>query len=265
MKNIESPTAEALPGFFYAWKLEGERMAKRSDARDAAREEYIARRQKGEKVNLKELAETLGISYDTLRHWKTRDKWDSQIKRKPGGQPRNKNAVGNRGGAPRGNKNAEKDGAYSAIFFNRLSEDELAIFNDAPRGAVDALKHEMGILKLREKKILDKIKEYEEMDEDTLIVNNVMDMRVPGGRGEHKQDGANQNMGMYFKDTPFARVLKLQEALYKVQGRIATVAGALRAAEESDRRAALEAQRLELMRMKVTGEVDDDGEDGDEP
>ena len=42
------------------------------------------------------------------------------------------------------------------------------------------------------------------MDEDTLIVNNVMDMRVPGGRGEHKQDGANQNMGMYFKDTPFA-------------------------------------------------------------
>ena len=199
MKNMESPTAEALRGFLYAWKLEGERMAKRSDARDAAREEYIARRQKGEKVNLKELAETLGISYDTLRHWKTRDKWDSQIKRKPGGQPRNKNAVGNRGGAPRGNKNAEKDGAYSAIFFNRLSEDELAIFNDAPRGAVDALKHEMGILKLREKKILDKIKEYEEMDEDTLIVNNVMDMRVPGGRGEHKQDGANQNMGMYFK------------------------------------------------------------------
>lgn len=59
--------------------------------------------------------------------------------------------------------------------------------------------------------------------------------------------------------------MKLQEALYKVQGRIATVAGALRAAEESDRRAALEAKRLELMRMKVTGEVDDDGEDGDEP
>lgn len=231
-------------------------MAKRSDARDAAREEYIARRQKGEKVNLKELAKKFDTSYDTLRHWKTRDKWDDQIKRKPGGQPRNRNAVGNRGGAPKRNKNAEKDGAYSAIFFSQLSEDDLAIFNGAPRGAVDALRHEMGILKLREKKILDKIKEYEEMDEGALIVNNVMDMRVPGGRGERKQDGANQNMGMYFKDTPFARVLKLQEALYKVQGRIATVAGALRVAEESDRRAALEERRLELMRMKITGEVD---------
>lgn len=238
-------------------------MAKRSDARDAAREEYIARRQKGEKVNLKELAKKFDTSYDTLRHWKTRDKWDDQIKRKPGGQPRNRNAVGNRGGAPKRNKNAEKDGAYSAIFFSQLSEEDLAIFDGAPRGAVDALRHEMGILKLREKKILDKIKEYEEMDEGALIVNNVMDMRVPGGRGERKQDGANQKMGMYFKDTPFARVLKLQEALYKVQGRIATVAGALRAAEESDRRAALEERRLELMRMKITGEVDDGEGDDD--
>ena len=238
-------------------------MAKRSDARDAAREEYIARRQKGDKVNLKELAKKFDTSYDTLRHWKTRDKWDDQIKRKPGGQPRNRNAVGNRGGAPKRNKNAEKDGAYSAIFFSQLSEEDIAIFDGAPRGAVDALRHEMGILKLREKKILDKIKEYEEMDEGALIVNNVMDMRVPGGRGERKQDGANQNMGIYFKDTPFARVLKLQEALYKVQGRIATVAGALRAAEESDRRAALEERRLELMRMKITGEVDDGEGDDD--
>lgn len=239
-------------------------MAQRSEARDAARKEYIARRQKGEKINLSELAAKYGVNYDTLRHWKTRDKWDSQVKRRRGGQPGNRNAAGNTGGAPRGNKNAEKDGAYSAIFFNRLSDEELDVFNGAPRGAVEALKHEMGILKLREKKILDKIKEYEDMDEDALIINNVMDMRVPGGRGDRKQDGANQNMGMYFKDTPFARVLKLQEALYKLQGRIATVAGALRAAEESDRRAELERQRLELMRMKVTGEVDD-GEDGDEP
>ena len=238
-------------------------MAQRSEARDAARNEYIARRQKGEKINLSELAAKYGVNYDTLRHWKTRDKWDSQVKRRRGGQPGNRNAAGNTGGAPRGNKNAEKDGAYSAIFFNKLSDEELDVFNGAPRGVVEALKHEMGILKLREKKILDKIKEYEDMDEGTLIINNVMDMRVPGGRGDRKQDGANQNMGMYFKDTPFARVLKLQEALYKLQGRIATVAGALRAAEESDRRAELERQRLELMRMKVTGEVDD-GEDGDE-
>ena len=74
-------------------------------------------------------------------------------------------------------------------------------------------------------------------------------------------------MDMEMKDTPFARIQKLQEALYKVQGRAATIAGALRQAEENDRRYELERERLELARMKATGEVEvDDAEtvaDGD--
>ena len=60
-----------------------------------------------------------------------------------------------------------------------------------------------------------------------------------------------------------ARILKLQDALYKTQGRIAAVAGALRAAEEADRRMELERQRLELLRIRATGEVPEGGdEDG---
>lgn len=62
----------------------------------------------------------------------------------------------------------------------------------------------------------------------------------------------NQTMGMYSKDSAFSRVLKLQEALYKVQGRIAKIADSLRALEESDRRMALEKQRLEILRMRAT-------------
>ncbi len=238
-------------------------MARRSGERDAARAEYIARKKKDGVVNLRQLAADLGLKYNTVRHWKSDDQWDGKIKRRPGGQRRNKNAVGNTGGAPTGNRNAEKDGAYSAIFFDKLTPGEKAIFEDAPRGGVDALKHEMGILKLREKKILDKIKQYEDTPEDELITSSVMDMRVPGknSAGE-KVDGAVQNIGMYSKDTPFARILKLQEALYKTQGRIASVASALRAAEEADRRMELERERLEIMRIKATGEVP--GEDGDE-
>ena len=122
----------------------------------------------------------------------------------------------------------------------------------------------MGLLKLRELKILEKIKEYEDMDPDTLITSSVLDMRVPGktGKGGKKEDGKVQTMGMYSRDTPFARILKLQDALYKTQGRIAAVAGALRAAEEADRRMELERQRLDLVRIKVTGEIPD--KDGDE-
>ena len=83
-----------------------------------------------------------------------------------------------------------------------------------------------------------------------------MDMRVPGGRGKDKKDGAVQSMGMYSKDSAFNRALKLQEALYKVQGRIAKIADSLRALEESERRMELERERLALLRMRATGAVD---------
>ena len=69
-------------------------------------------------------------------------------------------------------------------------------------------------------------------------------------------------MGMYSKDSAFSRVLKLQEALYKVQGRIAKIADSLRALEESDRRMELEKQRLEILRMRATGAVDVPDPDG---
>ena len=118
-------------------------------------------------------------------------------------------------------------------------------------------------LKVREFRIMEKIAQYEAEPEDTLHLSSVLDMRKPGGRGAAKEDGKNQQMGMYTKDSAFNRVMKLQEALYKVQGRIAHIADSLRAQEEADRRIEIERQRLEIMRMRATGavlfpDVDDD-------
>lgn len=85
-------------------------MARRSDERDAARAEYIARMEKDGEVNLRQLADDLHLKYDTVRRWKAKDGWGPPAPRKPGGQPGNKNAVGNPGGgAPVGNENAMKD------------------------------------------------------------------------------------------------------------------------------------------------------------
>lgn len=243
-------------------------MPKRSEKRDTAKAEYIARKSRGERVNLRELAEKLGASYQTLRNWKAADKWDEACpKKKRGGQPGNQNSKGKRNaaghheGAPAGNKNAEKDGAYSAVFFDMLTDSEKALIAQTPTGGRAALEHEMQILKYREHKILAKIAEYESQPEDALFVASLLDMRVPGGKGKDRQDGKIQNMGMYSKDSAFSRVLKLQEALYKVQGRIAKIADSLRALEESDRRMELEKQRLEILRMRATGAVDIDAPD----
>jgi uncharacterized protein YjcR len=235
-------------------------MPKRSDKRDTAKAEYVAQKSKGEKVNLRELAEALGVTYQTLRNWKAADKWDATLpKKKRGGQPGNrnsaghKNAAGSHDGAPLGNKNAEKDGAYSAIFFDMLDDTDRAIAEGTPTGSREALEHELQIAKVREHRILQKIAQYEAEPEDTLHISSLLDMRVPGGRGDKKQDGVNQNMGMYSKDSAFARVMKLQEALYKVQGRITKIADSLRAMEENEKRMELEHQRLDLMRMRATG------------
>ena len=134
-----------------------------------------------------------------------------------------------------------------------------------PLGSREALEHEMQILKFREHRIMAKIAEYEDAPEDALYLTSLLDMRLPAGRGKDKQDGAVQNMGMYSKDSAFGRALKLQEALYKVQGRIAKIADSLRALEESQRRMELERERLELLRMRATGAVDvPDPEDGEE-
>lgn len=238
-------------------------MPKRSEKRDTAKAEYIARKSKGENVNLKELAEAQGVNYQTLRNWKKADKWDEELpKKKRGGQPGNKNsqgrknAAGSHNGAPRGNKNAEKDGAYSAVFFDMLSDSEKELAAITPTGGKEALTHELQILKVREHRILTKLSEYENAEEDKLYVNSVMDMRVPGGKGKDKADGKVQTMGMYNKDSAFARSLKLQEALYKVQGRIATIVNSLRSLEESDRRIELEKRRLEILEMKATGVIE---------
>ena len=44
-------------------------MPKRSEKRDAAKAEYLARKGRGELVDLRELAEGLGVNYQTLRNW----------------------------------------------------------------------------------------------------------------------------------------------------------------------------------------------------
>lgn len=47
-------------------------MPKRSEKRDTAKAEYIARKARGEEVSLRELAKEQGVGYQTLRNWKAR-------------------------------------------------------------------------------------------------------------------------------------------------------------------------------------------------
>jgi uncharacterized protein YjcR len=93
--------------------------------RDPNREQaFLIYKQYDGKIDLVEIASQLNLPDGTIRGWKSKDKWEQQLngtlqkntersKRNRGGQPGNKNAVGNDGGAPPENKNAEKFGFFS--------------------------------------------------------------------------------------------------------------------------------------------------------
>lgn len=235
-------------------------MARRSEKRERAKALYVARKGAGRRVNLRELAAELEVPYQSLRNWKSADGWDQALPRKKrGGQPGNqnsrgkKNAAGPHPGAPTGNKNAEKDGAYSAVLLDMLTDQEREVADAAPLESREALEHEMRVLKVRENRILTAIARYEKEPEETLHLSSAMAMT-----GE-------KEMVLESKDTAFSRGLKLQEALHKVQGRIVRVADSLRALEENLRREDLERERLEILRMRATGAVEVELPEGEAP
>lgn len=85
-------------------------------------------------MKLIDIAKELDLPPGTIRRWKSSYKWDSERSdkkkanvRNKGGQPKNKNAVGNPGGAaPPENKNAEKHG----LFTKYLPAETLALIDE---------------------------------------------------------------------------------------------------------------------------------------
>lgn len=110
----------------------------RSPKRDQAYQIWI---DSGGNKKLKDIAAELEVSETQVRKWKNQDRWNSNVtnpnsnvtKRKHGGQPGNKNAVGH--GAPKRNKNAEKYGFFSKY----LPEETVSIIQEMPEDPLDVL------------------------------------------------------------------------------------------------------------------------------
>ncbi|WP_369878251.1 phage terminase small subunit [Bacillus sp. JNUCC-21] len=85
-------------------------------------------------MKYKDLAEKYGVSVNTIKSWKQRHGWEREkgapseksVHTKKGGQPGNKNALGNNGGAPERNRNAVSHGFFSKY----LPEETLSIMEE---------------------------------------------------------------------------------------------------------------------------------------
>ncbi len=103
--------------------------------RDPKRDEaFEIFKKHGGNIKNREIANILGVPEKTIGAWKSKDKWNEKLNgvlqknerstpKKRGGQPGNKNAVGNNGGAPKRNTNAVKHG----LFAKYLPEETLEI------------------------------------------------------------------------------------------------------------------------------------------
>lgn len=123
-------------------------------------------------MKYKEIAEKYGVSLNTVKSWKVRYKWDKKgvhtkskkvcTQKNKGGAPKgNKNAVGH--GAPPNNRNAEKYGFFS----KHLPEETVSIIQEMPEDPLDVLWDQIQIAYaaiIRAQKIM-----YVKDQEDTSI------------------------------------------------------------------------------------------------
>ena len=146
---------------------------KRDPRRDQAKE--IQLKSNGKKV-LKVFANELIVSDSQIRKWKSIDKWADELKgnvtnsksnvtNKGGAPPGNKNAIGNKGNKtaspPKRNKNAVKTGEYETIFADMLSDEEKDIYSTMNDDPFFILEEEIRILKIRQYRMLKRIKDAE--------------------------------------------------------------------------------------------------------
>ncbi|MFI8709955.1 phage terminase small subunit-related protein [Bacillus sp. NPDC077411] len=162
---------------------------KRDPRRDEAKKIWLDNEKSGKENKLVDIAKQIGVPANTVRKWKAQDKWEDELKgsapndkksaliskgnapKQKGGQPGNKNAVGNKGGAaPTGNKNAVgnkggaaplrngnavKTGEYRSLWQDALDEEERELLQideiDPVKECMDAIQlytyREMFIMK----------------------------------------------------------------------------------------------------------------------
>lgn len=203
--------------------------------RERARLMYL---RSGCKKSLQTISEEIGVSLNTVKSWKRRDKWDEdpkavpkvapatapatadapenapKSKRKKGGQPGNKNAVHNQGGGPMGNQNAVTTGEYARLLFSDLSDDERRLMESVPECTVDLMRRDLALLCVREKRMLARIDGLVKNAKADMMYNEITTFDSTVTRGKGKETTSSRTTSI----TPVIdRIGDIEEALTRVR------------------------------------------------
>lgn len=210
----------------------------------------------GCKKSLQLIAKEIGASYDTVKSWKRRDRWDDdpkatpkganapasapkkapddapEQKRKRGAQPGNKNAVyGDGGGPPEGNQNAFTTGEYARILFTDLTDEERALLAAMPDNTVDLMKNDLALLCVREKRMLRRIQELQQTSQNGMVYSEITNRSTTQTRGNNGNTETTEST--YTTVAPaIDRIGDIEEALTRLRREKQRIINALNEYEE---------------------------------
>ncbi len=197
----------------------------RSPNRDKAHELWLA---SGKKRLLKDIASELGVSETQVRKWKCQDGWEkvtlpkdkeknkSNVTKRRGGQPGNKNGAGH--GAPVGNKNNYKHGLYEKVYWDTLDEEELGMVESMQFEEEKLLQEQIALLSVRERRLMKKIAEYKEK-KGGLALESVVQRKLEIDGNIIQDDFQKQTETTTRTISTFEVIQKLEAELTRVQAK----------------------------------------------
>ncbi len=216
----------------------------------------------GGKIDLVEIASQLNISAGTVRGWKSKDRWEEQLngtlqtkvtersKRSKGGQPGNQNAKGSKGGsgaAPQQNKNAEKHGAYSKVYWDTLDEDELDLIGSMDSAEEQQLIMQLQMFSVRERRLMQRIKRYRELEAENHGLSVKAASKTKKVEDVTDFDGESVGAGKYKKvtETSVTHTEAVMNSIMTLEAELTKVQRAKTKAIEALSRLRTESQKLE--------------------
>lgn len=214
---------------------------KRDPRRDEAFE--LFKKSNGTITN-REISEKLSVPEKTISAWKSRDKWNEVLQKdecstsnnhcsttNKGGAPiGNQNARGNKGNSraspPVGNKNALKTGEYETIFYKTLSDEEKDIYSNLNNDPSFVLSEEIRLLKIRQLRMMKRIKEAESglNDEEIDRLQQLRKIKTPIEKDGRKLEIKREVM----QDVQISRktyrkiddILSIEDALTRISNQL---------------------------------------------
>ncbi len=223
-------------------------------------------------LKLIEISDQLNVPEGTVRSWKNRYHWDCNVAKekcnvakKRGGQPKNKNAVGNGGGAaPLENKNAVKTGEFETLFFDTLDSDEQKLIQTVQLDKEQLLLQEIQLLTVRERRMLKRIAQLRQLEEQKLAAGSEGEHIPLGMSVTEYSSGIEKGKPTELKkyEGILDQIQAIEDALTRVQARKQKAIETLHKFGYDDAKLELATMQLEFAMLKQDNVDENNADDG---